>query len=132
MHWKSRIIRSEFGKFCFGKAGEWYDRFICTPEAVRRQAKVRQEQKAFGGFKFSVGIPHYNRGALIYRPLFNLLNHPAVAEVVIVDDGSREEEFLKLQQFVNSLGCGERVKVFRREENRRALLTKLELSLIHI
>ena len=126
MHWKSWFIRSGIGKFCFGKAGEWYDRFICTPEAVRRQAKVRQEQKAFGGLKFSVGIPHYNRGGRIYRPLFNLLDHPAVAEVVIVDDGSREEEFFKLQKFVDSLGCGNRVKVFRREENRGALLTKLE------
>ena len=43
-----------------------------------------------------------------------------------MDDGSREEEFFKLQQFVDSLGCGKRVKVFRRKENRGALLTKLE------
>lgn len=78
------------------------------------------------GLRFSVGIPHYNRGRLIYRPLFNLLNHPAVEEVVIVDDGSREEEYRALVEFVESLECGERVRVFRREENRGALLTKLE------
>jgi glycosyltransferase involved in cell wall biosynthesis len=54
------------------------------------------------------------------------LDHAAVEEVVIVDDGSREEEFLELKKFVDSLGYGERIKVFRREENRGALLTKLE------
>ena len=120
------MIRSAAGKFCFAKAGEFYDKFVCTAEAVRRQAGSRGDAVASGRLKFSVGIPHYNRGAQIYRPLFNLLNHPAVAEVVIVDDGSREEEFRQLRDFVESLGCGERVKVFRREENRGALLTKLE------
>jgi glycosyltransferase involved in cell wall biosynthesis len=49
-----------------------------------------------------------------------------VEEVVIVDDGSRVEEYQTLKDFVDSLGCGERIKVFRREENRGALLTKLE------
>jgi glycosyltransferase involved in cell wall biosynthesis len=83
-------------------------------------------QKVRTGLRFSVGIPHYNRGKLIYRPLFNLLNHPAVDEVVIVDDGSRLEEYQSLKDFVDSLDCGNRVKIFRREENRGALLTKLE------
>lgn len=124
MSWKSDLIRSRAGRICLGKAAEFYDRWICTPEAVRRQAaNVRAAGK---GLRFSVGIPHYNRGRLIYRPLFNLLNHPAVAEVVVVDDGSREEEYLALVEFVDSLGCGERVRIFRREENRGALLTKLE------
>jgi glycosyltransferase involved in cell wall biosynthesis len=126
MNWKSRLIRSPAGKFCFSKAGEFYDKFVCTPDAVMLQAGSRRDAVAVGGLKFSVGIPHFNRGGLIYRPLFNLLNHPTVAEVVIVDDGSREEEFRKLREFVESLGCGERVKVFRREENRGALITKLE------
>jgi glycosyltransferase involved in cell wall biosynthesis len=126
MNWKSRLIRSAVGKFCFAKAGEFYDKFVCTPEAVRRQAGSRRDAVAAGGLKFSVGIPHYNRGRLIYRPLFNLLNHPSVVEVVIVDDGSREEEFRELKLFVDSLGCGDRLKIFRREENKGALLTKLE------
>jgi len=121
---KSALIRSRTGRFCLGEMAEFYDRWICTPEAVRGQAA-----KGGGpgdGLRFSVGIPHYNRGGLIYRPLFNLLDHPAVAEVVIVDDGSREEEYRALLRFVDSLGCGGRVRVFRREENRGALLTKLE------
>jgi glycosyltransferase involved in cell wall biosynthesis len=124
MSWKSEWIRSKAGRFCLGKAAEFYDRWVCTPLAVRRQAANRV--KAGRGLRFSVGIPHYNRGRLIYRPLFNLLNHPAVEEVVIVDDGSREEEYQALVEFVEALGCGERVKVFRRDKNRGALLTKLE------
>lgn len=124
MNWKSEWIRSRTGRFCLGKAAEFYDRWVCTPEAVRGQAaNVRAAGK---GLRFSVGIPHYNRGRLIYRPLFNLLNHLAVAEVVIVDDGSREEEYRALLSFVDSLNCSERIKIFRREENRGALLTKLE------
>lgn len=126
MHWRSRLIRSEVGKLFLKINSELYDRFVCTPEAVRRQAKLGRKHIAAGGLKFSVGIPHYNRGGLIYRPLFHLLDHPAVAEVVIVDDGSREEEFRELSHFVDSLGCGNRIKVFRRDENRGALLTKLE------
>lgn len=123
-NWKSELIRSKPVRFCLGKAAEFYDQWICTPEAVRRQAA--KGSGPGNGLKFSVGIPHYNRGNLIYRPLFNLLDHPAVEEVVIVDDGSREEEYRALVEFVDSLECGERVKVFQRKENHGALLTKLE------
>ena len=124
MNWTSDLIRARTGRFFLERVAKFYDQFICTAGAVRRQA--RKSRKTGTGLRFSVGIPHYNRGALIYRPLFHLLDHPSVDEVVIVDDGSREEEFLKLKKFVDSLGCGERIKVFRREENRGALLTKLE------
>ena len=124
MNWKSDFIQSRAGRFFLERVAKFYDQFICTEGAVTRQA--RKLRKTGTGLQFSVGIPHYNRGALIYRPLFHLLDHPAVEEVVIVDDGSREEEFLELKKFVDSLGCGERIKVFRREENRGALLTKLE------
>jgi glycosyltransferase involved in cell wall biosynthesis len=124
MNWKSDLIRSRAGRFVLERVAKFYDQFVCTAGSVRRQA--RMPRKLGTGLRFSVGIPHYNRGKLIYRPLFNLLNHPAVDEVVIVDDGSREEEYQSLKDFVDSLDCGNRVKVFRREENRRALLTKLE------
>jgi glycosyltransferase involved in cell wall biosynthesis len=124
MNWKPNLIRSSAGRFVLEQVARFYDQFICTAEAVRRQA--RMPRKTGTGLGFSVGIPHYNRGKLIYRPLFNLLNHPAVDEVVIVDDGSREDEYQYLKDFVDSLDCGNRVKLFRRIENRRALLTKLE------
>jgi glycosyltransferase involved in cell wall biosynthesis len=75
---------------------------------------------------FSVGIPHYNRGALIARPLRNLLNHPAVSEVVIVDDGSQESEYEVLREQVRLIDKAGMVKIHRRVENRGALLTKLE------
>ncbi len=124
MNWKSDLIRLRAGRFVLERAAKFYDQFVCTAEAVRRQA--RKPRMLGTGLRVSVGIPHYNRGKLIYRPLFNLLNHPAVDEVVIVDDGSREEEYQSLKDFVDSLDCGNRVKLFRRTENRRALLTKLE------
>jgi glycosyltransferase involved in cell wall biosynthesis len=124
VNWNSQLIRSGFGRFCLERMADFYDRWICTPEAVRRQAAKEVKQR--NGLRFSVGIPHYNRGKLIYRPLFNLLHHPLVNEVVIVDDGSIEEEYRALMEFVDSLHCGDRVKVFRRNENRGALLTKLE------
>ena len=124
MNWKSDLIRSRAGRFFLERAAKFYDQFVCTAGAVRRQA--RKPRKVGTRLRFSVGIPHYNRGRLIYRPLFNLLNHPAVDEVVIVDDGSRVEEYQSLKDFVDSLDCGNRVKIFRREENRGALLTKLE------
>jgi glycosyltransferase involved in cell wall biosynthesis len=124
MNWKSDLIRSRAGRFFLERVAKFYDQFVCTAEAVRRQA--RKPRKMETELRFSVGIPHYNRGRLIYRPLFNLLNHPAVDEVVIVDDGSRVEEYQSLKDSVDSLDCGDRVKIFRREENRGALLTKLE------
>ena len=124
MNWKSDLIRSRAGRFFLERAAKFYDQFVCTAGAVRRQA--RKPRKVGTRLRFSVGIPHYNRGRLIYRPLFNLLNHPAVDEVVIVDDGSRLEEYQSLKDFVDSLDCGNRIKIFRREENRGALLTKLE------
>lgn len=76
--------------------------------------------------KFSVGIPHFNRGARIFRPLFNLLNHPAVGEIVIVDDGSDPQEFAALERTVSEADAGGRVTIHRREQNLGALRTKLE------
>ena len=78
--------------------------------------------------RFSVGIPHYNRGALIYRPLFNLLRHPAVAEIVIVDDGSEISQFEALERTVSEIDKTGRVKIHRREQNHGALRTKLECA----
>ena len=107
--------------------GIWvYDRFLCSPAAVTRQIKQRMGGQKKQEFQFSVGIAHYNRGGTISRPLRNLLNHPSVGEIVIVDDGSSEEEFALLKRGLENMGASSRVKLFRREENLGAMLTKLE------
>jgi glycosyltransferase involved in cell wall biosynthesis len=103
-----------------------YDRVLTTRLAVNWQARNNRLESSGREKAFSVGIPHYNQGDLIARPLLNLLNHPAVSEVVIVDDGSREEEFAALIKWVNRIDqCG-RVKIHRRDKNLGALFTKLE------
>jgi glycosyltransferase involved in cell wall biosynthesis len=124
-NWKSDLIRSEIGRFCLGRMAELYDRWICTPEAVRRQVVKRVEQGK--GLKFSVGIPHHNRGGEIYKPLFNAIQHPNVKEIVIVDDGSNEGEFEKLHSFVMSLKGEKPIALHRRNENKKALFTKVEV-----
>jgi len=101
-----------------------YDRWLCSPTAVAEQAS--RDVAPRSGFTFSVGIAHHNRGAVIARSLRNLLNHPSVSEVVIVDDGSSVSEFEALRQQVRLIDKTGRVKIHRRDENRGALLTKLE------
>jgi len=97
---------------------------VLLPCAVAAQATYSADP--IQGFTFSVGIAHHNRGSLIARPLRNLLNHPAVSEVVIVDDGSRESEYQALVEQVRLIDFAGQVKIHRRVENRGALLTKLE------
>jgi glycosyltransferase involved in cell wall biosynthesis len=104
---------------------EFYDRWICTPEVVRGQAA--KGCSPGNGLRFSVGIPHYNRGGEIYKPLFNAIQHPNVEEIVIVDDGSNEAEFEKLRSFVNSLKSIKGIALHRRRENKKALFTKVEV-----
>ena len=122
---QSRLIRSSVGRWLLGRVSEIYDSRICTLENVRRQAgSVRSGTKSC--LRFSVGIPHFNRGAKIYRPLFNLLCHPAVEEILIVDDGSDPSEFAALERTVAEADPSGRVKIHRREQNLGALRTKLE------
>ena len=104
---------------------EIYDSRICTLDTVRRQAQGRRAAKSYP-FQFSVGIPHFNRGSQIFRPLFNLLSHPAVKEIVIVDDGSASSEFAALERTVAAVDLKGLVKIHRREQNLGALRTKLE------
>lgn len=109
------------------RLSRWYDQWLCRQERVQRQAKhgesrVRREDA------ISVAIAHYNRGKEAYRPLYNLLDHPLVGEVVFFDDGSAEGEFAALKKAVTDLGATERVRIERREKNRGALQTKLDAT----
>lgn len=122
---KAASIRSQPVRRLLERAAEFYDDRICTLRNARLQAR-RPIRSPMGTFRFSVGIPHYNRGAHIYRPLYNLLSHPAIEEIVIVDDGSDPSEFAALERVVGDLdkrGC---VKIHRRPHNLGALRTKLE------
>jgi glycosyltransferase involved in cell wall biosynthesis len=123
----AELICSRPGKKLLELSAALFDSKICTAASVRRQAEsYRAGRKA--GLRFSVGIPHYNRGATICRPLFNLLRHPAVTEIVIVDDGSSPDEFELLSRNVREMDSRGRVKIHRREHNLGALRTKLECA----
>jgi len=95
-----------------------------TTAAIARQAKKKKAKDTCP--QFGVGIPHYNHGLTIARPLRNLLNHPSVSEVVIVDDASEQSEFDQLCKTVKTIDFRGMVRIYRRELNQGALLTKLE------
>ncbi len=117
-----RLAKSRWGKalLCGGIGA--FDRFVCTPGHVGRQSARMIPD---GGRRFSVAIAHYNRGAKIHQALFNLLDHPAVAEVVIVDDGSEPAQFAALESAVGALS-DRRIRLHRRELNLGALASKGE------
>lgn len=119
-----KIAKRKLGFKLLSYAVAVYDRLLCSAEEVAYQAKFHIPNSS--GFTFSVGIAHYNRGTLISLPLRNLLNHPAVSEVVIVDDGSSATEFYLLQEQVRRIDKMGIVKIHRRVENRGALVTKME------
>jgi len=56
----------------------------------------------------------------------NLVEHPAVREIVILDDGSEAGEYQALEEFLSQLEGKEKVRLHRRKENRGALVTKSE------
>jgi len=101
--------------------GKTYD---CVLGNERRVLDARWVPGSSDGF--SVAIAHYNRSGRIHQPLLNLMGHPGVREVVIVDDGSRGEEYERLAEFVERLDGREFVKVHRREKNCGALISKME------
>ncbi len=102
-----------------------YDAVVCRPSGAARQGR-RKRKPCRSGSGFGVVIAHYNRGNSIHRPLFNLLDHPAVEEVVVFDDGSTAEEFDMLCRNVRELDAPGKVRVERREKNRGAMATKID------
>jgi glycosyltransferase involved in cell wall biosynthesis len=63
----------------------------------------------------SVVMPAYNEGETICEILRVVLDQPSVAEVIVVDDCSRDDTFAKLTEFAKS---EPRVKVHRHPQNR--------------
>jgi len=116
-----QLAKSRWGKALLCGGVETFDRFLCTPARIRRKGA---RPLSGGGRRFSVAIAHYNRGAKIHQALYNLLDHPAVAEVVIVDDGSEPAQFADLECAVADLP--DRIRLHRREKNLGALVSKGE------
>jgi glycosyltransferase involved in cell wall biosynthesis len=118
------LISSRVGTSFLRGLTNLYDGMFCTTGAVAEQAEHRKKGDCI--LRFSVAIPHYNRGSSIARPLRNLLNHPAVEEVVIVDDGSHEEQWRLVRQAVEKIPHDGKIRMHRRDKNLGALRTKLE------
>jgi glycosyltransferase involved in cell wall biosynthesis len=75
--------------------------------------------------KISVAIPHYNNAKMIHTSWFNLLNDDRVSEVIILDDGSNEQELDQVIRKVKPFK--KKIKLFKRSENWGALATKLQV-----
>ena len=104
--------------------------FICSPierilyakEFIYRFDRVKYfpEEKR----RISVAIANYERPELLVVTLKNIFRDERVSEVVILDDGSSLDEFLKC---TDQLKCfGSKVRLFRREQNLGPFATKIQ------
>lgn len=75
-----------------------------------------------GDRAISVAIPHYNRADLVHLALFHLIDDPRVAEIVVLDDGSRPGQWTLLHRRLAPYA--RKVKLFRREVNWGAFANK--------
>lgn len=104
--------------------GSFYDRFVCTPQAFQRQVGRAGREGRPAATRFSVAIPIHNRGKFVYRPLFNLIRHPAVTDIVIYDDCSEASDFDVLKGSVDRLSGKKKISLYRHSKNQKALVTK--------
>lgn len=75
--------------------------------------------------KISVAIPHYERSDLIHVALKHIWRDDRIAEIVVLDDGSSAASFEKLNRVLQRFG--NKIRLFRREDNRGTLATKVEV-----
>jgi glycosyltransferase involved in cell wall biosynthesis len=87
---------------------------------VSRFSSVNTHQKPI-----AVAIPHFNNASLIHLALHNVLCHRGVAEIVILDDGSSQQEFRFLKKRLQPFQ--KRIRLYRRSVNYGALATKIEV-----
>lgn len=72
----------------------------------------------------SVAIPHYRNPGLAHVALLHLLKDPRIAEIVVVDDGSPDDEF---DQLCRRLGpFRPRIRLARFTQNAGILATKVQ------
>ena len=104
----------------------FYDAFICTPRRV--YSKMSTGERRAGGLRFDVAIPHFNRGDSIHRPLANVVDHPAVSGIIVVDDGSDSENLELLERNLRELRTEKPVRLVRQTKNTGALRTKVRCA----
>jgi glycosyltransferase involved in cell wall biosynthesis len=72
----------------------------------------------------SVAIPFFNNAKMAHVALFNILNDPRIAEIIMVDDGSDRDAFQQLKRKVKPFA--RKVKLFRRDVNLGAFANKIQ------
>lgn len=75
--------------------------------------------------KLSLVIPTYNRTDFVMEAFAQVLYNPIIDEIVISDDFSDSELYVKLWNLIDSLQ-NEKVKLFRNDKNLGPLLNKYE------
>lgn len=86
-----------------------FDRVKSFPEEKRR---------------ISVAIANYERPEFVIVTLKNIFKDERVSEIIILDDGSSLESFLKSVKFLKNFK--QKVKLFRREKNLGPFITKIQ------
>jgi len=73
--------------------------------------------------KVSIVIPTYNRAEMLFRSFEQVINHPNVGEIVIVDDVSDDDIYERVFNY-----CAEqpKIKLFRNEKNLSCFANKRE------
>lgn len=100
------------------------NRVFYSKHYIRRFDKIKsfpQEKR-----RISVAITHYERPDLLIVTLKNIFRDERVSEIVILDDGSSLESFLKSSN--NLKDFGSKVRLFRREQNLGPYATKVQAS----
>ena len=65
----------------------------------------------------SIAITSYNRSDLTIESFSKVYDHPLVSEIVIVDDASEQEHWVKLLSLIDNHPATNKIKVYRNEKN---------------
>jgi glycosyltransferase involved in cell wall biosynthesis len=100
------------------KMWSWSDSYLRLRLTSSVKMPVKEERTV------SIAIPFYNNARMAHVSLFNILGDPRVAEIIVLDDGSSQNEFKKLAKKIKPFS--RKVKLFRRNTNWGALANKIQ------
>ena len=117
-YYRRKIVRY-YSRFFFEKTRFLLDSYLrlklMTPVIMPTDNEKRT---------ISVAIPFYNNGKMSHLGLFNVLNDPRVAEIIILDDGSNRDNFSELKRKIKPFAL--KIKFFRRDNNLGAFANKIQ------